>query len=124
MITTDNPPDFKKWILFNSGLENHKNLYDFYNAVKDVKSINESSCVSMQVDGSSKFKIENSAVPDALEITDDERHKILAYLRQHYFQTDDIHSWFRERQAKEDSIGMLKGPLDLILMPQEMGKAF
>lgn len=96
--------DYKKWLLFNNGLSEYKNLYALYNAVNDSKHVNGSNCQQLQEDGAIKYLITNSSASNELVINEEDRLQLLAYLRQHYFQTDHIDEWFKEKESQVDRL--------------------
>jgi Zn-dependent protease with chaperone function len=103
MQTTQNPShDYKKWILFNNGLSDHQNLYDLYTAIKHKKKSNNTDCSEQQDSGIRRYLIECASVAEKLEVTEHERNDLLAYLVQHYFHTENVDEWFRQRQHERD----------------------
>jgi Zn-dependent protease with chaperone function len=103
MNPAQNPTqDFKKWITFNNSLSDHKNLYDLYNAVKDIRTASETRCTPLRQDDITKYLIECSAVGDSLIVEEEGRQELLSYLKQHYFRTENIDEWFRRKQSLQD----------------------
>lgn len=94
--------DYKKWVLFNDSLKDHKNLYDLYCAIRDCKTVGPSHCEIDDVNALMKYKIRSQSVGDWLTIDEEDRLRLLSYMHDNYFHTNDIDKWFVEKQATVD----------------------
>lgn len=102
MVAVQTLTDYRKWILFNNSLSDYKELYDLYRAIHDIKESGQSRCMAVQENGLLKYVVESKSMAEKLEVNEEGRRELIAYLVQHYFHTDNVEAWFKEKQGNHD----------------------
>ena len=97
--------DYKKWLTFNSSLDDFQRLYDLYIAVDKMRDTGQVTFQSISTDTGIKYYVEQEGVPTALELNGEtERRVYLEYMLDHFFPNHDVEEWYSSK-IQEQSRG-------------------
>lgn len=94
--------DYKKWLLYSFDNQNFDNYYSLFKALQTGETFGTVQISKSEIQGDSAFILSVENIDDKLQITYEQKDKLLRYLIDNYFHSEDIDAVMKEKKRQSD----------------------